>query len=213
MVFPKWTNYLPALLLTAAAGGAVLTVFVFWYWMTDKHFLVGYQPLQPIAYSHKQHVNDLGMDCRYCHFDVERSSYAGVPPSEVCMNCHDQILKDSPEILKLKAFHDSSMPVPWIRIHKLPEYSYFDHSAHINKGVACVDFHGRVDQMAEVRHSQSLTMAWCLDCHQAPEIFLRDRKLITASAWKPPGERKEYGKEFYQKYHVKTRIDCSACHR
>jgi len=213
MVFPKWTNWLPAIVLAAFAGGLVLTVFVFWYWFSDKHLVVGYQPEQPVNYSHKQHVNDLGMDCRYCHFEVERSPVAGVPSTEVCMNCHERILPDSPEIIRLRQYHEANRPVPWIRIHKLPDYAYFDHSIHIHKGVGCVECHGRVDQMAEVRHHQSLTMSWCLDCHLAPDGKLRDRKLVTVSSWKPVGDPGEYGKEFFKKYRVNTRIDCSACHR
>jgi len=213
MVFPRWTNFLPAICIIVLAGGGIFSVFVCWYWFTDKNLVVGYQPEQPVKYSHKLHVNDLGMDCRFCHFNVERSPIAGVPSSGVCMNCHERILPDSPEIIRLKRYHDTGRPVPWTRVYKLPEYAYFDHSVHVNKGVACVECHGRVDQMETVRHAQSLTMSWCLDCHNAPEERLRDRKLVTMSSWTPEGDRSAYGREFFDKYNIRTRIDCSTCHR
>jgi hypothetical protein len=213
MIFPKWTNYLGITAVVLVIGGGYLAVQVFSYWMTDEHLIVGYQPVQPIKYSHKQHVNDLGIDCRYCHFDVERSSMAGVPPTEVCMNCHSLILKESPEIIKLTKYFETNTPIPWVRVHKLPDYAYFDHSAHVNKGVGCTVCHGRVDQMVEVRHDQSLTMFWCLTCHRDPAKNLREKSLITKSSWKPEGDPGEYGKQFLEKYHINTRIDCSTCHR
>jgi hypothetical protein len=213
MLFPKWTNYLPAILLLVLGGGFVFTVFIFWYWSTDKHLVVGYQPSQPIKYSHKLHVNDLGMDCRYCHYNVEYSKKAGVPASEVCMGCHTQILPDSPEIQKLKKYHEANRPVPWVRVYQLPDYAFFDHSAHVNKGVGCVECHGRVDQMAEVSHVSSLTMGWCLDCHNNPAPSIKDKKLITAVNQQLGEEDNATGKKLLETYHINTRIDCSTCHR
>lgn len=196
--------------------GLAKTVFVFWYWFTDKHLVVGYQPLQPIAYSHKLHVNDLGMDCRYCHFNVERSPVAGIPPSGTCMNCHHQVWPNRPEIVKLKGYHDSGLPIPWVRVHKLPEYVSFDHSVHVKKGVSCAECHGRVDQMAEVRHDQPLTMGWCLSCHRAPETRLRPRDKITDMTWTAKGVGQDpfaLGSALRKEYLVHPRTDCSACHR
>ena len=213
MIFPKWTNYLPILILIALGGLASGTVFAFWYWGTDKHLVVGYKPEQPIKYSHRLHVNELGLDCRYCHFNVERSPVAGVPPTQVCMNCHKLVKTGSPEIQKLAEYHYAGEPVPWVRVHSLPQYAYFDHSAHVNKGVSCVECHGRVDLMEEVRHEKSLTMAWCLDCHRDPAPHLRDKKLITKLSWKPEEDPEIHGKKYFEKYHVNTRTDCSTCHR
>jgi len=216
VIFPKWTNWIPYVVPVFAGGGLLTVVFVFWYWGSDKNLVVGYQPEQPIKYSHKLHVNDLGIDCRYCHFNVERSPVAGVPPTEVCMNCHTKILTDSPEIKKLTEFHQNNIPVPWQRVHDLPDYAYFDHSAHVNKGVSCLECHGRIDQMVEVRHAEPLSMSWCLDCHKNPAPHLRDKKLVTRLSWHPEKDgldAEEYGMKYFKKYHVNTRMDCSTCHR
>ncbi|MBF0431085.1 MAG: cytochrome c3 family protein [Fibrobacteria bacterium] len=212
MIFPRWTNLLGPVAVVTVIIGSLASIFVIWYWLSDNHLTVGYQPVQPIKYSHKLHVTDLGMDCRYCHTGAEVSPVAGVPSSDVCMGCHNLILPASPEIMKLKQYQESGMPVPWKRVHKLPEYAYFDHSVHINKGVGCVSCHGRVDQMAEVRQEQSLSMSWCLDCHKAPEKVLREKHLITAALTSMPNQI-EQGKKLLESYHINTRIDCSACHR
>lgn len=213
MVFPKWTNKVPAILLASAVIGICVAVFVFWYWGSPKHYYVGYQPKQPVAYSHKIHAGQLGLDCRYCHFNVERSKHAGVPPTDVCMNCHTFIKTDSPEIQKVHAASKSGNPIPWVRIHRLADFAYFDHSAHVNKGVSCVSCHGRIDQMDEVRAVQPLSMGWCLECHRNPTPNVRDRKLVTDLAWKPDGDPIENGRKFMELYNVHPRTDCSTCHR
>ena len=191
----------------------ICVVFAVWYWGTDKHLSVGYKPVQPIEFSHAKHVKGLGMDCRYCHFQVERSPFAGVPTTETCMNCHSQVKTDSPEIKKLQDYHEKGIPVPWVRVHKLPEYAYFNHSAHVNKGVSCIECHGRVDQMREVMQKKSLSMGFCLDCHRNPETRVRDKSLVTKLDWKPSEGSASYGKEIIKKYHINTRVDCSTCHR
>lgn len=216
MIFPKWTNYLPLILVLGLGGGLVLTILAFTYWGTDKHFNVGYQPVQPIKYSHQLHVTQLGLDCRYCHSNVETSANAGVPPTELCFNCHKFVLPNSPEILKLKAYHDSGKPVPWVRIHKLPEHSYFNHSVHVAKGVGCVDCHGRVDQMDEVRHEKPLSMGWCLECHKNPMPYLRPKDKVTKMDWTPAQDGLDpatLGKQLMKNHQVNTRLDCSTCHR
>ncbi len=211
MIFPKWTNLLGPAGVIGGFVAAMGTIFVFWYWFTDKHLQVGYQPKQPILFSHKTHATNLGVDCRFCHSGVERSYASGVPASEICMGCHSQILPDSPEIQKLKAYHESGKPIPWIRVHKVPEYAYFNHSVHVNKGVGCVSCHGNVHQMDEIRQSSSLTMGWCLDCHNAPNQHLRDKSALTAANWTPPDS--SYQTKLSEQYHINTRIDCSTCHR
>lgn len=213
MVFPKWTNKVPAILLVSFVSFVCFAVFAVWYWGSPKHQFVGYQPVQPVAYSHKLHAGQLGIDCRYCHFNVERGRYAGVPPTEVCMNCHSMVKTNSPEIKKIAEANEKHVPIKWVRIHKLPDFAYFDHSAHVNKGVSCVVCHGRIDQMDEVRAMKPLSMGWCLECHRNPAPNLRDRKLVTNLAWKPEGDPAELGRQFMEKYHVHTRTDCSTCHR
>ena len=216
MIFPKWTNNIPKIAPLVLGGVAVTIIFVFTYWFTDKHLVVGYQPVQPIQFSHRKHANDMGLDCRYCHFNVERSPVAGVPSTQVCMNCHTQIKTDSPEIQKLQKYHESGTPVPWVRIHKTPDYAYFDHSAHVNKGVSCVECHGRIDQMEEVHQAKSLTMGFCLDCHRDPAPRVREKKYVTRLGWTPDSNgwnSREYGQKVIEKYHINPRTDCSTCHR
>jgi hypothetical protein len=213
MVFPKWTNKVPLVLLASFVILLCFIVFAFAYWGSPKHQVVGYQPVQPIAFSHKLHAGELGLDCRYCHFNVEKGKHAGVPPTETCLNCHSQVKTDSPEIQKIHDAHNAGLPIQWVRVHKLADFAYFDHSAHVTKGVSCVECHGRIDQMVEVRADQPLSMSWCLDCHRNPAPHIRDKKLITNLAWKADGDPAALGREFMKKYNVQTRTDCSTCHR
>jgi hypothetical protein len=213
MLFPKWTNKIPLVLLVSFVFLTCFIVFAFAYWGSPKNYIVGYQPVQPIAFSHELHAGQLGMDCRYCHFNVESGRHAGVPPTETCLNCHNLVKTESPEIRKLLQYHEKGLPVPWVRVHKLADFAYFDHSAHVNKGVGCVECHGRVDQMPEVRAETPLSMSWCLDCHRAPEASVRDRSKVTDLSWKPEGDPAEYGRAFINLYNVQPRTDCSACHR
>ncbi|MCS6913664.1 MAG: cytochrome c family protein, partial [Myxococcota bacterium] len=178
-VFPPWTNLLPP--ITGAAAVLVLggIVFAFWYYGTPKHLDVGYQPPQPVPYSHQLHAGQLGLDCRYCHANVERSWVASVPPTQVCMGCHASIKKDSPYLAPVRQSWATGQPVPWIRIHKSPDYVYFDHSRHVSRGVGCVECHGRVDTMERVRQVEPLSMGWCLECHRDPAPRLRPVEFIT----------------------------------
>src|SRR5690606_28388027 len=213
MVFPKWTNKLALVLLVSVVSLVCFAVFACSYWGSPKHYIVGYQPVQPIAFSHELHAGQMGLDCRYCHFNVEKGRHAGVPPTETCLNCHSLVKTESPEIKKLLEAHKNGVPVNWVRVHKLADFAYFDHSAHVNKGVSCVDCHGRVDQMTEVRAEAPLSMSWCLDCHRNPAPHIRDRAKITDLAWKPEGDPAALGREFMKMYNVQPRTDCSACHR
>ena len=213
MIFPKWMNKIPVFAPFMLVGVIGSIGFAVWYWGGDKHLVIGYQPKQPIEYSHTKHVSELGIDCRYCHFNVEKSSKAGVPPTEVCMNCHNQIKTDSPEIQKLTQYHEQNIPVPWVKVHKLPDYAYFDHSAHVNKGVSCVECHGRVDKMEKVRQTKSLSMGFCLDCHRNPAPRVRDKSEVTRLGWKPPQDSLQYREYIMKKYHINPREDCSTCHR
>ena len=129
------------------------------------------------------------------------------------MNCHKIVRTDSPEIQKLTEYHEKGLPVPWVRVHKMPDYTYFDHSAHVNKGVSCLECHGRVDQMVEVRHAEELSMSWCLDCHRDPAGRVRERSLVTDLEWEPEMDAEEYGMEWIRKYNINPRTDCSTCHR
>lgn len=132
---------------------------------------------QPVAFSHQHHVAGLGIDCRYCHTSVETSGFAGIPPTKTCMNCHSQIWTNAPMLEPVRASYRSGQSLTWTRVHDLPDYVYFDHSIHISKGVGCDSCHGPVDKMPLMYQHSSLQMEWCLNCHRAPEKYLRPHRV------------------------------------
>lgn len=185
-IFPKWTNSLPRLGAWMFILSGVIGTPAVWYWASPKHTDVGYAPVQPMPYSHALHAGDYAIDCRYCHVGVEKSAHAGVPPTQVCMNCHKQVKPDSPLLEPLrKSWGDGTLAkdgggIPWKRIHKIPDYAFFNHSAHVGVGtgdhraaIGCATCHGRIDQMVVVKQVQPLSMAWCLECHNDPAPNLR----------------------------------------
>jgi hypothetical protein len=208
-IFPRSLNYLP---LVAAVGVAVLggtVTFGIWYYLSPRNTQVGYAPEQPVHYSHKLHAGDMGIDCRYCHANIERSQEAMIPPTQAFMGCHAVVKKDSAKLAALRASWTSGKPVEWVRVHRLPDYVYFDHSVHLAKGVGCVSCHGRIDQMEVVRQDQPLNMAWCLECHRDPAKNLRPKDQITNMTWKQSPEEAEQ----FAQLHVKGPEHCSGCHR
>ena len=168
---------------------------------------------QPVQFDHRHHVGDEGIDCRYCHYLVEKTPFAGVPPTSLCLNCHSQIWNKSPKLAPVREAYFADRPIVWNRIHKLPHFVYFNHSIHVKQGVGCVTCHGRIDEMALVEKTQSMTMGWCLDCHRNPEKFLRPRDQVTSMTWKPRGEQLALGRALKEQYHVNTRTSCTTCHR
>ena len=174
---------------------------------------VGTPVEQPVPFSHKHHVGDDGIDCRYCHTTVERSSFAGVPPTETCMNCHSQIWAQSPALEPVRDSYRTGRPIEWNRVHRLPDFVYFDHGIHVQKGVACETCHGRVDEMPRIWKAESLQMEWCLDCHRNPEQHIRPREDVFTMGWQPPGDREQLARQLMQDYHVQSKMDCSTCHR
>jgi hypothetical protein len=211
-IFPKWTNKVPLIVLTAVTVILIVVIGVFWYWFSPKNLDVGYQPVQPVPYSHKIHVGNLGMDCRYCHVGVERTAVAGVPPTQTCMNCHATIKADSHKLERVRESWKTGDPIPWVRVHKIPDYAYFDHSAHISVGVGCVSCHGRVDQMTTVRQEKPLNMGWCLDCHRNPAPHLRPLDKITDMNFKPDLAWTKIAEKKAAKLHPPVE-SCSGCHR
>jgi hypothetical protein len=212
-IFPRWTNLVPLALAVALPAGAVATVGGAWYWFSPKYTDVGYQPEQPVAYSHALHAGRLGMDCRYCHDTAERAGYAAVPPTQTCMNCHAVVKKDSPLLEKVRASWETGEPLHWQRVHILPDYAYFNHSAHLAAGVGCVSCHGRVDQMEVVRQEKPLSMSWCLDCHRNPTPNLRPRSEVTNMAWDAKAAGYDPAKDPARTRQVKPPQYCSGCHR
>ena len=218
--FPRWANYLvPAGLLVAI--GLLTYVPLLWSLGFSPHTTdVGYQPKQPIPFSHQQHAGDLKIDCRYCHSTVDQAAFAAIPPTQVCMNCHASIKSDSPLLVVLRDSYSSGEPVVWTKVHDLPDFVYFNHSAHIQKGVGCASCHGRIDQMPEVFQSEPISMSWCLRCHRQPELFLRPREQVTNMQWDPLAatgkSQRELGSELKQAHHVQSpefMTSCTTCHR
>ena len=168
---------------------------------------------QPVPFSHKHHVNGLGIDCRHCHTTVEVSAFAGIPPTKTCMTCHVQVWFDSPMLEPVRASFRGDRSLEWTRVHDLPDFAYFNHSIHLTKGVGCSTCHGQVDQMPLTWQVASLQMEWCLDCHRAPEKYIRPREEIFNMAWQPPPDQIEQGKKLMEEYEVRNATSCSNCHR
>jgi hypothetical protein len=207
-LFPRSLNFLPLALAVGAGGAGATVTGAIWYYFSPKNLQVGYAPEQPIPYSHKLHADELGIDCRYCHANVERSQEAMVPPTETCMGCHAVVKKESPKLAPLRDSWSTGKPVPWIRVHKLPDHVYFDHSAHLTAGVGCSSCHGRIDKMEVVRLDKPIAMAWCLECHRDPTPNLRPKDQLTNMSW-----QKGSDSEPLASADVHPPQYCSGCHR
>jgi len=200
----------------AVGGVVVLVVLVvggIWYYFSPWYTDVGFRPVQPVPYSHKLHAGDLGIDCRYCHTGVERSAVASVPPTQTCMNCHKLILPESEKLQPIRDSWASGIPMQWVRVHKIPDYAYFDHSAHVTRGVGCITCHGNVAQMEVVRQVKPLSMSWCLDCHRDPGPNLRPNHQITNMDWTPGPDHDEFVAKFIETHGINPPTYCSGCHR
>ena len=212
-IFPKSANRLPIFL---ALGGILVPVLAtggIWYYGSPWYTDVGYRPKQPVPYSHKLHVGELGLDCRYCHASVEVSAVANVPPTKACMNCHATVKRDSALLEPIRDSATSGRPMRWTRVHQLPDYAYFEHRSHIRAGVACVTCHGRIDQMEVVTLSKPLSMHWCLDCHRNPAPNLRPPAEVTNMQWTPPKNQAQWAAQTIAERRIAPPTDCSGCHR
>ncbi|HID24766.1 MAG TPA: cytochrome C [Planctomycetaceae bacterium] len=184
-----------------------------YYAGSPQTWRVGYSPKQPVPFSHALHAGQLGLDCRYCHTTVEEAATAALPPTSICMNCHERIAPKSDKLLLVRESFASGAAIPWVRVHKLPDFVYFDHSAHVRRGVSCVSCHGRVDQMEQVVQVQPLSMAWCLDCHRNPDAHLRPPDLVTDLGWVPEQDATTIGQQVRAQLNINPSTDCSTCHR
>ncbi len=212
-VFPRWANKVVPL-AGAILGVAPLYLIGFvWYGASPKTVSVGYAPEQPIPYSHALHVGELGMDCRYCHNTVEQAAVAAIPPTETCMNCHTRVRANSVKLEPLRQSWQTGQSVEWVKVHDLPDYVYFNHSAHVSRGVGCVSCHGRVDEMDVVYQHEELSMGWCLDCHRAPEKHIRPVSEVTNMQWEPAEGALALSDERRDQKHITHLTDCSTCHR
>ena len=212
-IFPRWTNHLPAVVGLAAPLVLVGVVAAVWYWFSPWYTDVGYRPHQPVPYSHALHAGDMGLDCRYCHNTVERAAHAAIPPTETCMNCHSQVKTESERLTLVRESYASGESIPWVRVHQLPDYAYFDHSPHVAAGVGCASCHGRVDQMVVVEMKQPLSMSWCLECHRNPEPHLRPLDQVTNMQWDPQKHDYDPSTDPNRTRPVNPPVHCSGCHR
>lgn len=215
-VFPRWSNLLLPAAIVAGMCAPLYVAFIVAYGFSPNTTDVGYQPQQPIPFSHAVHAGQLGIDCRYCHNTVEVAAKAAIPPTQTCMNCHTQIHPESVNLEPLWESYSTGRPVEWIRIHDLPDYAFFNHSAHVTRGVSCVECHGRVDTMEVVWQEHSLSMGWCLECHRDPAPHLRDPDLVTQLEWgwdMEDAERLAEGERWRDINDLHPSQDCTTCHR
>lgn len=211
-IFPKWANEILGRILLGLIIFSTALVAGVWYYFSPEFTDVGYAPEQPIEYSHKIHAGQLGLDCQYCHTSVEKSKQANIPPTQTCMNCHNQIDSQKPEeIQKIRDSWESGESIEWIRVHNLPDYAYFNHAAHVNVGVGCESCHGRVDRMEVVFQKEPLSMSWCLDCHRKPEEHLRPVDEVTTMGYQIENQI-EKGRELVAKHNVNPPTYCQGCH-
>jgi Cytochrome c7 and related cytochrome c len=204
----------------AALIGVPLLVFgaaaaIFAYARSDFWTQVDSPLDQPVPFSHQHHVGGLGIDCRYCHTGVEQSSFAGVPPTETCMTCHSQVWKDAPVLEAVRDSWATGRPLKWTRVHDLPDYVYFNHSIHVNKGIGCATCHGQVNEMPLTWKTRQLQMRWCLDCHRAPQKYLRPTSEVVDMTYRPPANQLAFGRQLLHANNVQTAglTDCYTCHR
>jgi menaquinone reductase, multiheme cytochrome c subunit len=218
--FPPWANYMVPAGVLLAIGVLTYIPVLLSLGFSARTTDTGYQPVQPVPFSHKVHAGDLKMDCRYCHSTVEQSAFAAIPPTQMCMNCHASIKSESALLKPVRDSYADGSPVSWVKVHDLPDFVYFNHSAHINNGIGCVSCHGRIDSMEEVYQSEPVSMSWCLDCHRQPEQHLRPLEEVTNMTWMPAGASGKVGpsagaelKSRYQVQSAEYLTSCTTCHR
>ena len=218
-LFPRSANALArsslvAVLTLVLFGGWLVVTLMRSSWATKQYEFVD----QPIQFSHMHHVGGMGLDCRYCHTSVEKSSFAGIPPTKTCMNCHSQVWANAPILEPVRASFRNDTPLNWNRVYDLPNFVYFNHQIHIKQGVGCNVCHGQVDKMPLVYQATSLLMEFCLDCHRAPEKYIRPRSEVFNMNYQVPAgtTQLELGLKLKQDYKIANAThltNCSICHR
>ena len=211
-LFPKWSNVLSRVGLLSLpllfAGGAVTGAA---FYRSD--YTTGAREVieQPVPFSHKHHVGELGIDCRYCHVGFDQSAVAGIPPTKTCMNCHQVMWTGSDMLSPVRESYNKGKPISWTKVHNVPDYTYFNHSIHVAKGVGCASCHGRVDKMQLMSQASPLTMEWCLSCHRAPEKFVRPRDQVFNMAYVAKNQEED-GPRLVKEYNIQKLTHCSTCH-
>jgi hypothetical protein len=214
-IFPKEANKAPIQIVIALLIVGATVTAGFTYYLTPKYARVGYQPIQPVPFEHSLHAGELGIDCRYCHSQVEKSGHSNVPSTNTCMNCHNQVQILSEKLQPVRDSFASGEPIPWVQIHKMPDYVYFNHSVHVNRGISCFECHGQINEMDVVRHEKPLSMAFCLECHRNPEEKLRPLDQVFNLDWRPESKEAQLKDGNLMKEHWKVNppTSCSGCHR
>ncbi|HLW67713.1 MAG TPA: cytochrome C [Gemmataceae bacterium] len=216
-IFPRRIDTIARLVLVSFAFAPIgLLWFGLVYTRSSYSTNAGVVREQPVPFSHEHHVGILGIDCRYCHTSVENSSFAGFPPTKTCMNCHSQMWVGSEMLEPVRHSYRTGEPLEWHRVYNLPGFVYFDHSIHVHKGVGCTTCHGQIDEMPFTYQVPSLLMEWCLDCHRAPEKYLRPSAAVFDVKWTPPANQIEKGRKLKEEYQIRETqylTSCSVCHR
>ena len=212
-IFPKWTLKVPLYVAAALPIAGAAAVGAVWYYGSPEYTDVGYRPVQPVPYSHKLHVGELGLDCRYCHASVEESAVSNIPPTQVCMNCHHVAARESELLAPIRKSAAQGRPMRWVRVHNLPDYAFFNHSVHVGAGVGCKSCHGPVHEMEVVTQVAPLSMSWCLDCHRNPGPNLRPLDAVTDMDWTPTGDHDAFAEQAIAERGLAPPEDCTGCHR
>jgi hypothetical protein len=216
-IFHRSTNFLSRLSIFGALF--VLALLLWGLALVNRSGYVtqaGITREQPIQFSHAHHVGGMGIDCRYCHTSVEESAFANIPPTTTCMTCHAQIWAQSSFLEPVRSSFRTGQPLEWTRVNDLPDFAYFNHGIHVRQGIGCATCHGPVDRMPLVYQDASLQMEWCLDCHKAPERFIRPREEVFNMSWEPPADDPDFGRRLVKQYGVASPqhlTSCSVCHR
>ncbi len=212
--FARSANTIYRLVLLGIAGSVVVVAWVGYLIVRSPYETMQNVPReQPVQFSHEHHVGGLGIDCRYCHTSVENSSFANIPATKTCMNCHSQMWAASPTLEPVRESYRSGKSIEWTRVNDLPDFVYFNHSIHVHKGIGCETCHGRVDKMPLTWQAQPLTMEWCLNCHRHPERYVRPVEDVVAMDYRYPPDQIAFGKKLMAEYHIQSLTSCSTCHR
>ena len=212
-LFRPWSNTAFRIALGLGVLGLVGAVSAPMIWVRTPSWRGQFDPIdQPVEFDHRHHVQDDGIDCLYCHSSATSSPTAGIPSTDLCMGCHNQIWNQSPMLEPVRRSYFSGMPIAWNRVDDLPDFVYFNHAIHTNKGFGCATCHGRVDTMGRVYQVSDLSMGWCLNCHRNPANFVRPIEKITDMTW-TSSDQATLGPLLVNQYQIRSITTCSACHR
>jgi hypothetical protein len=213
-LFPRWVNASFRLFLSMSAMGLVAVPASLVAWARTPYATGAAEPAsQPVLFDHRHHTHDDGIDCRYCHHAVDRSPNAGVPSTDVCMHCHAQVWNRAPAVALVRSSYFTDTPIAWERVFNVPDFVFFNHAVHVRRNVGCVTCHGRIDLMAQVYMPEAMTMDWCLDCHRAPENYLRPAEHITDMEWTPRRPQRDLGLAIKAENNIAPPTNCTGCHR